>query len=646
MLLRSLSLTLFACSLAVPVIAAAPEEAAAEAVRRRGEAYSHLMRARLALSEGRASEVSREVQAAVEGDPERAELLGEGSLLLAMAGRRTDAEAMARKALASDPDQTAALRVLADLAAARSFGPAADPDARLDAIRLYERLVRVEERAPDEIWMVLARLRLGAGDSDGAVAGAREFLARRPGEPGAVRLLAQTLEAVGRKTEALDVLLDWVRDHPDEDGLLGWISDWAREVDRWEQVEETMTAVLEKRPDAAGPLGLRGEARLRLDKAAEAVSDLERASEASPESVLLRFQLATAYGAANRLADAVDAARVLAADLPDNSAVRGMLGDALARQGDRGRADEAYEAALRAVPGDDPESAARRDDLRTRQAILRLAARDASGAARVLATVEEPDDPRVLEARAEVDVLENDPAGVRARAAALRKAGTPETAAYFEAQAFLLEGRADRAAARFEEAAKAGGPAVRIRGAAALREAGHAARGERLLREWVRAAPDDPEAHFQLGGFLERAKEFDRAEPVLREALRLAPGNAEILNYLGYSLADRGVDLEEAHDLIRRAVEIDPWNGAFQDSLGWVLFRLGRFEEAREPLERAAREVPFDPTVLEHLGDLYERLGAYDRAEQAWERALAAGGENTDAIRAKLERLARGASRP
>lgn len=639
-------LLLLAGSIAVPAVAAAPDEPAAEATRRRGEAYFHLMRARLALSEGRASEVAREVQAAVERDPDRAELQGEGSLLLAMAGRRTDAETMARKALAGNPDQSAALRVLADLSAARSFGPAADPEARLEAIRLYERLARVEERVPDEIWMVLARLRLGAGDADGAVEGAREFLARRPGEPGAVRLLAQTLEAVGRRDEALDVLLDWVRDHPDEDGLLGWISEWAREVDRWQQVEEAMTAVLEKRPDAPGPLGLRGEARLRLDRVPEAVADLERAYRASPESVLLRFQLATAYGAANRLADAVETARELAADLPDNAAVRGMLGDALARQGDREGAEKAYEAALRAVPGEDPESAARRDDLRRRRALLRIAAKDAQGAARALETVEEPDDPQVLDVRAEIDVLAGDAAGVRARAAALRRAGRPVEAAYFEAQALLLEGRPDRAAARFEQAAMEGGPALRIRGAAALHDAGHSARGERLLREWVRAEPEDPEAHFQLGAFLERAREFDRAEPVLREALRLAPNDAEILNHLGYSLADRGLKLEEAHELILRAVELDPWNGAFQDSLGWVLYRLGRFEEAREPLERAAREVPFDPTVLEHLGDLYERLGSYDRAEKAWALALEAGGERVREIRAKLERLTQGAAEP
>jgi tetratricopeptide (TPR) repeat protein len=638
-------LLVLASSIAVPAGAAA-EEPAAEATRRRGEAYFHLMRARLALAGGRASEVAREVQAAVERDPDRAELYGEGSLLLALAGRRTDAEAMARKALALDPDQSAALRVLADLFAGRSFGPAADPEARLEAIRLYERLVRVEERVPDEIWMVLARLRQGAGDGDGAVAGAREFLARRPGEPGAVRLLAQTLEAVGRKEEALDVLLEWVRDHPDEDGLLGWISEWAREVDRWRQVDEAMTAVLDKRPEAPGPLGLRGEARLRLDRVQEAVADLERAYRASPESVLVRFQLATAYGAANRLADAVETARALAADLPDNAAVRGMLGDALARQGDRKGAEEAYEAALRAVPGEDPESAARRDDLRRRRALLRIAAKDAAGAVRALDAVEDPDDPQILEVRAEIDLLANDPAGVRARAAALRSAGRPVEAAYFEGRAFLLEGRPDRATVRFEEATKEGGPAVRVRGAAALLDAGHAARGERLLREWVRAEPHDPEAHFQLGAFLERAREFDRAEPVLREALRLAPDDAEILNHLGYSLADRGIKLEEAHALIRRAVGIDPWNGAFQDSLGWVLYRLGRFEEAREPLERAAREVPFDPTVLEHLGDLYERLGSYDRAEAAWARALEVGGERVREIRAKIERLARGAAEP
>lgn len=633
-----------AIALITPVTAVTPDNEA-DATARRGDAYFHLMRARLALSEGRASEVAREVRSALENDEARPDLQGEGALLLAMVGRRTDAEELARKALASDPKQPAALRVLADLAASRSFGPAADPEARVEAIRLYEILAGVEERPPDELWAVLSRLKLAAGDADGAVSAAREFMARRPGEPGAVRLLAQTLEAVDRNSEALDVLLDWVRTHPEEDGLIGWISEWARGVERWEEVERGMTVVLEARPDSAAALALRGEARLRLGRSREAIDDLERARGASPESVLLRFQLATAYGTANRFADATETARALAADLPDNAAVRGMLGDALARQGDLRGASAAYEAALKAVPGADAESVSRRDDLRIRLALATLRGDDLPAASRALDGLEESDRPEALEARAELALRAKQAPELRRWAEALRRSGNEGTAMMFEAHAYLLDGRVDRSFSRFEQAAKILGPGVLVRGAGALREADQADRGARLLRDWVKAEPESPEAHFQLGGFLERTADFASAEPVLREAARLAPDDPEVLNYLGYSLADRGVQLEEALALVRRAVSLDPWNGAYLDSLGWALFRMGRPEEARDPLERAARELPYDPTILTHLGDLYRELGLNDLALGAWTRAIDAGADDAEALREKMGRVADGASR-
>jgi Flp pilus assembly protein TadD len=123
---------------------------------------------------------------------------------------------------------------------------------------------------------------------------------------------------------------------------------------------------------------------------------------------------------------------------------------------------------------------------------------------------------------------------------------------------------------------------------------------------------------------LERKGRIEEAEVELREAIKLDGRSAEALNYLGYSFADRGVRLDEALELIRGALSIDPWNGAYLDSLGWVYVKLGRLDDARDPLERAAREFPNDATVLEHLGDLYDRRGDVSRAKSYWRRALEA----------------------
>ena len=87
-------------------------------------------------------------------------------------------------------------------------------------------------------------------------------------------------------------------------------------------------------------------------------------------------------------------------------------------------------------------------------------------------------------------------------------------------------------------------------------------------------------------------------------------------------LADRGVQLAEALGYIERALEIDPHNGAYLDSLGWVYFRLNELEKAELNLTQAARSNDADPTILDHLGDLYSRLGQYREAHEYYERSI------------------------
>jgi tetratricopeptide (TPR) repeat protein len=87
-------------------------------------------------------------------------------------------------------------------------------------------------------------------------------------------------------------------------------------------------------------------------------------------------------------------------------------------------------------------------------------------------------------------------------------------------------------------------------------------------------------------------------------------------------LADRGVKLDEALTLIKKAVELDPANGAFLDSLGWAYFKLGKYELAEDNLTKASQRMGSDPTVQEHLGDLYQKTGRLKLAVVHWERSV------------------------
>lgn len=138
---------------------------------------------------------------------------------------------------------------------------------------------------------------------------------------------------------------------------------------------------------------------------------------------------------------------------------------------------------------------------------------------------------------------------------------------------------------------------------------------------------------FSRGICHERLKDWPRAEADFRKALELRPGQPQVLNYLGYSMLDRGLNFDEALELIQQAVRAEPDAGYIIDSLAWAYFRLGRYEEALAPMERASLLEPSDPVVTDHLGDVYWMVGRKREAEFQWHRALSFGPEEKDAIR-------------
>jgi len=127
---------------------------------------------------------------------------------------------------------------------------------------------------------------------------------------------------------------------------------------------------------------------------------------------------------------------------------------------------------------------------------------------------------------------------------------------------------------------------------------------------------------FLRGEATERQKHYEQAEQFFREILTLDPDNTPTLNYMGYMLADKGNRLTEALKMIRRAVELEPLDGAYLDSLGWCYYRLGQYELSEESLLHALERDHADPTIHDHLGDLYEKTGRIRLAAAQWEAAL------------------------
>ncbi|MCV2867166.1 tetratricopeptide repeat protein [Defluviimonas sp. WL0002] len=146
--------------------------------------------------------------------------------------------------------------------------------------------------------------------------------------------------------------------------------------------------------------------------------------------------------------------------------------------------------------------------------------------------------------------------------------------------------------------------------------------------------------YYTRGICLEREKDWEAAEPDFRKALELSPDQPQVLNYMGYSFLEMKTNLDEALAMIEKAVAAKPDDGYIVDSLGWALYRLGRYEDAVAHMEKAVGLMPVDSIVNDHLGDVYWAVGRKREAEFQWKRALSFEPETEEEaarIRRKLE---------
>jgi len=167
---------------------------------------------------------------------------------------------------------------------------------------------------------------------------------------------------------------------------------------------------------------------------------------------------------------------------------------------------------------------------------------------------------------------------------------------------------------------------------------------DRAIARIKTPGPVDWLAYYDRGICYERSRQWTRAEADFRHALKLSPDQPFVLNYLGYSWADLGQNLPQARDMIEKAAQRRPNDGAIIDSLGWVMLRQGEITASVKTLERAVELDPQDPSINGHLGDAYWAAGRKLEATYQWRRALTFNPEPDDA--AKLEAKLQGGHQP
>jgi len=164
-------------------------------------------------------------------------------------------------------------------------------------------------------------------------------------------------------------------------------------------------------------------------------------------------------------------------------------------------------------------------------------------------------------------------------------------------------------------------------------------KAEKFIREVIEIEPDNPRYYFRLGVVYDKANKKQASMDTMRKVIELDPKHANAMNYLGYTYADLGQNLDEAERLIKEALKYKPNDGYITDSLGWVYYKKGQFDKAIKYLKKAVELVPNDPIMLEHMGDAYLKLNDKPNTLKYYRKSLKVKEKDKEALEEKIRKL-------
>jgi tetratricopeptide (TPR) repeat protein len=583
-------------------------------------AIAHYLEARRHLGAGRSEEAAQQYRLAVAYDEESPELRVSLAEALAEIGDLSGAEGEARRALElsrAGPAAAEAHVLLGRIASARRQREPAILAFR-SAIRIESALAQPGAPPDPEPWRQLAALYVEAGEEEAAVKTLEDLAARAPNDGTAFRELGRAYLERRDAARAERQLRRAAQLAPRDVEVHRLLAQAHEALRREPDVRDDLLAVLRVEPDDPGALLGLGRLAVRHDDVPQAREWFHRYVRAGADRADAYLRVVFQWLEGDNGNEALAVARAGLEDVGADPRLR--FAEGLALQEQRRWPESA--AALAAVP---PGAG----DLFI---AARVAQADALSRARKHAEAE-----KALEAP-----LSGSPRDVRLvtmRATVLDRAGRAK-----DSVALLRRAVADRE--RGGDGADL--PELYVALAESLVRAGRPKDAISALRGAVATRPRDETLLYALASAYDQAGQGEAALGQMRALLAIAPNHSEALNFVGYTLADQGVKLEEAERLVRRALELNPRSGHVHDSLGWVLYRRGDFRAAVDALERADRLTGPDPIILGHLGDAYRAAGRAADAAAAYRRALGCVSDAPAAeqgrLRAALERKLRDAT--
>ncbi len=582
-----------------------------------------------------ANKAIEEYRLAIEADPGSEFLTAGLAELYVKTGRIRDAVLEAQDIIKRDPNNLEAHKLLGRIYL-RSLGDMPGGNGSDNVLKLaieqYEQIVKLEPDNVDD-HLLLGRLYRLNGDMQKAEAELKTGVKLDPGSEEAVTTLAMLYTDEGDTAHALQVLKavpdvgrsaklysalgaayeqrkDYksaidaykhaiVLDRDNLDAIRG-LAENLMEDGQYDAALEQYKVIVDSNPEDAQSYVRMAEIYRRQAKYDQALESLKKADTLVPDSAEVAYNMAAVYQAQGRYDDATKLLQDLLKKTDSSQADRNNRAIFLERLGLIYREQENYTAAVETFRklltlGDENARSGYQEIIDTYREAKQWPQATAVAKEAVQKMPNDRDLRMVLDAQlADTGEVDKSVADIRA----MLKGG-PE-----DREVYLRLGIVYTRVKRWKEAEEA------------LNKA------EQLSAK----ADDKAYVWFLRGDVYQRQKMFDQAEEEFKKVLSNTspsdPQSAATLNYLGYMNADRGVRLDESLAYIKQALALEPTNGAYLDSLGWVYFKLGKYDLAEESLTKAAVHMGSDPTVQEHLGDLYQKTGRLKMAAMHWERAV------------------------
>ena len=584
---------------------------------------------------------------AMELDAASAEIPGELAGLYLRQNKVQEAMTLAEQALKIAPGNREGNRVLGIINAALSETNRSGDNAAQAIKYLEASIAGLGTEADPNVRATLARMYVATGQYDKAIPVLMTLVDEQPGWQDGPLLLAEAYSAAGRNRDAIA----WLEEHTQGDPrLLPTLGEFYERERRWKDAAEVYGRAVQLAPRSTELRARYASAlvnsggRENLMKARDLLKDLS--SPRPGEQARLLYLLSQTE---RRLGDSEAAEATARRVIAQNSKSPWgyyALSEALESRGDfQGVVNEiASVVAPFAGKPADPSF-----DVGLLLPHLGFAYQELGQHDKAVATFEDahrlaPKDPAVAAYLADAQIAAKKyGAALDVTKAALVDSPNDLRLIRLQAQALRHTGKTDQGAAILEEAVHKHGddPAAYIALAQFYADVERGGQAIRVLQDAQTKFPADNTIAFELGATFDRQKRFSDAEAAFKLLISRDPQNAPALNYLGYMLAERGERLEESVDYVKKALDIEPNNGSYLDSLGWAYFKADKLDLAEGNLKRAADQLTTNSVVQNHYGDVLLKLGRYDDAIAAFNRALSGDGDSID--RADIEKKVRAA---